>query len=112
MHRERSGTLNVKKYKNCVSFVLDSARTVIWYYEGRFFYGGWAVTKTGEGEKTGWGYELIPGKYLYSGEFKENKRHGYGVIKFLNKERDIIYEGEWAKGLKEGNGRQIEPDGS
>ena len=55
---------------------------------------------------------MVPRKYVFSGEFKENKRHGYGVIKFLNKEKDTIYEGQWASGLKEGTGRQVEPDDS
>lgn len=42
-------TLNIKKYKNCVSFVLDESRTIIWYYEGRFYYGGWVINSNGEG---------------------------------------------------------------
>ena len=104
--------MSVKKYKNCVSFVLDEKRSVIWYYEGRFYFGGWILSKSGEGEKNGWGYEFIPGKHVFSGEFKENRRHGFGVIKFLNKEIDIIYEGFWIRGLKEGTGRQADPDGS
>jgi len=32
LEAERSAALSVKKYKNCISFVLDSARTIIWYY--------------------------------------------------------------------------------
>ena len=64
---EKSATLSVKKYRNCVSFILDQDRTVIWYYEGKFYYGGWIVNQSGEGEKVGWGYEYYPGKYIYSG---------------------------------------------
>jgi len=54
---ERAVVLSVKKYKNCVSFTLDSDRTILWYYEGKFYYGGWIINKDGEGEKNGWGYE-------------------------------------------------------
>jgi hypothetical protein len=75
--------LHVKKYKNCVSFILDSTRTILWYYEGKFYYGGWDIKGSGEGEKTGWGFEFSPKKFMYSGNFKENKRDGYGIVKFL-----------------------------
>ena len=46
---EKAATLSVKKYKNCVSFVLDEKRTIIWYYEGKFYFGGWIVNQSGEG---------------------------------------------------------------
>jgi hypothetical protein len=32
LYFEKSGVLNVKKYKNCVAFLLDEFRTIIWYY--------------------------------------------------------------------------------
>jgi len=100
--------LNVKKYKNCVSFIVNQEKTILWYYEGKFYYGGWINNHLGEGEKIGWGYDYVPGKYVYSGSFSENKRSGYGIMKLLTKEKDIIYEGNWLNGFKHGFGKQIE----
>jgi hypothetical protein len=88
---------------------MDSNRTILWYYEGKFYYGGYSAN---EGEKNGWGYEYSPKKYVYSGNFQHNKKHGYGIVQFLTKEKDIIYEGEWKNGLKHGLGKQIEVDGA
>lgn len=59
--------MSVKKYKNCVSFILDRDRTILWYYEGKFYYGGWKTNNSGEGEKNGWGYDYSNGKYVFSG---------------------------------------------
>lgn len=40
---------------------------------------------TGEGEKSGYGFEYVPGKYVYQGIFQGGKRNGFGCIKILNK---------------------------
>jgi hypothetical protein len=49
LQADRVVSLGVKKYKNCVSFTLDSDRTILWYYEGKFYYGGWIINTDGEG---------------------------------------------------------------
>jgi hypothetical protein len=33
--------LNIKKYKNCVSFNLNPDDNIIWHYDGKFYFGGW-----------------------------------------------------------------------
>lgn len=48
---------------------------------------------------------------MYQGLFKEGKRNGFGKIKILNKEKDVIYEGNWVDGNKCGEGRQIDEYG-
>lgn len=50
----------VKKFKNCVWFkVFDM--NIVWYYEGKFYVGGWKESGfANEGEKEGYGIELIP----------------------------------------------------
>ena len=40
-------------------------------------------------------------KCKYSGEWKDGKRHGYGVLIFSNGDK---YEGEWERNLRQGNG--------
>ena len=59
---------------------------------------------TGEGEKSGYGFEYVPGKYIYRGMFKGGKRNGYGIIRILNKKikgddennhKEVFYEGNW-----------------
>ena len=39
---------------------------------------------------------------VYSGEFKDNKRHGYGTFTFKDGGR---YEGPWINDLKDGDGK-------
>jgi hypothetical protein len=64
------------------------------------------MNSLGEGEKSGWGYDYSPGKFVYSGHFKYNKRDGYGIMKFLTSDNDAIYEGNWKNGFKSGLGKQ------
>jgi len=45
----------------------------------------------------------------YSGEFRNNRRHGYGVYSHPNGER---YRGEWIDGVSEGQGVQTYSNGS
>lgn len=40
-------------------------------------------------------------KCKYSGEWKDGKRHGYGVLMYGNGDK---YEGEWVQNLRQGNG--------
>ena len=47
----------------------------------------------GEGEKSGEGFEYLPGKYYYRGNFVDGKRNGFGTMKVINKEKYVVYEG-------------------
>lgn len=102
----------VKKYKNCVYFSYGERNNILWYFDGRFYFGEWQVHLTGEGEKAGQGYQFVPGKFAYQGEFREGKRNGYGKIKILNKDTEkpkfTIYEGNWVDGNKFGEGKQVD----
>lgn len=60
----------MKKYKNCVIFkTADPKKTVVWHYQGKFYIGGWEQNYNGEGKKTGEGYEYVPNRYCYNGQF-------------------------------------------
>ncbi len=48
------------------------------------------------------------GKYVYTGMFKNGKRHGYGKEKTLKN----IYEGQWVNNKKHGNGTYYIKDGN
>lgn len=48
--------LNVKKYKNCVFFTTEKNENILWYFDGRFYYGDWNINMLGEGEKSGKGF--------------------------------------------------------
>ena len=45
----------------------------------------------------------------YSGEFKENKRHGFGTYKYGCGNK---YTGNWVNDMKEGEGKMTYPDNS
>ena len=45
---------------------------------------------------------------VYQGEWRDNKRHGEGIMYFLNGD---IYSGQWAEGLKNGFGTYRFADG-
>lgn len=77
--------LNIKKYKNCVYFSKNQYENILWYFDGRFYFGEWKILLNGEGEKSGKGLEYVPGHYLYKGNFKSGKRNGFGILKLLNK---------------------------
>lgn len=63
--------MSVKKYKNCVFFNLGDKNTnILWYFDGRFYFGEWQIYVTGEGEKSGEGFEYVPDKFVYQGQFK------------------------------------------
>ena len=69
----------MKKYKNCI-ILAKGTDTILWNYNGKFYFGGWKNKENGEGEKTGDGLEIVPGKHVYKGQFLEGKRHGSGVL--------------------------------
>lgn len=60
--------LNIKKYSNCVVIVCEN-KAIIYYYLGKIYIGGWSC-----GQKMGLGLQLNPGKSVYYGEFRRNKR--------------------------------------
>ena len=52
---------------------------------------------------TGTGKYYFPTGAIYSGELLHGLRHGYGIFESPNE--GLTYEGNWKKGLKNGNGR-------
>lgn len=64
------------------------------YYEGTF------INAKLEGKGS---YKKSDGKVIYSGEFKNDKYHGFGK---LHTTKDTYYEGEFVNGLKHGHGIQ------
>ena len=61
-------------------------------------------------EITGEGKYFFPSGTTYSGELLNGLRHGYG--KFESKKDDIIYEGYWKNGLKNGLGTMKKKGGT
>lgn len=51
----------------------------------------------------------MPRKYLYDGEYKTNKKSGYGCLRYTN---GNSYEGQFFSGMKHGKGRLIHTDGT
>ena len=45
------------------------------------------------------------------GKFNEGKRNGFGIMKLMNKDKLVIYEGQWSNGNKNGKGKQVDEDG-
>ena len=89
-----------RKFKNGVYFQLGGNKNILWYYSGAFYLGGWDTDLPCEGQKTGFGFEYIPDKYFYLGEFKDGVKHGKGSIKLLEKGAEasancMAYEGQW-----------------
>ena len=76
--------LNVRKYSNCI-VVVNGALCIVWHIRdqnlGKRYFGGWKNKYFDEGVKEGLGLEWMPGKYIYYGQFHENKRNGIGVMK-------------------------------
>lgn len=109
----------MKKYKNCIIFTLpNEQKTIVWHYSGKFYIGGWIPENTLEKEendlknekdefgeikslKHGSGFEYLPGRHCYKGQFYAGKKSGKGTL--LLEDGDI-YEGEWKKGEKCGQG--------
>ena len=58
-----------------------------------------------DGEKSGSGTEYEIDGSEYHGEFKHDKRNGRGSVK---KGNDILFDGEWVDGMKEGHGKEIQ----
>ena len=92
--------VSIKKYVNCV-MMCDKKLCVLWSFNGKIYFGGWDRNRgiqgsnsrmLTEGNKQGMGMEWIPSSnrfdivgYIYYGEFKDNKKEGYGIMKKSNK---------------------------
>ena len=49
---------------------------------------------------------------IYKGEYKNDKRNGYGIVlKIVDKEEKIEYEALWKDDQKYGKGKRFLPDG-
>ena len=46
----------------------------------------------------GFGQVEYPGKFIYSGQWRQGKPHGHGQCNYL--ELDMIYTGQWENGVK------------
>lgn len=103
---EEKYQLNISKYNNCFSFAAKGL-TILWYDTGRFYIGAYRMVKN-EGQKHGKGIEYTPKRYLYDGEFKANKKSGYGSLRYPNGDS---YEGQFYNGLKHGKGRLLQKNG-
>jgi hypothetical protein len=77
------GKFFLRKYKNGLYLQLEPDNNIIWYYDGTFYFGSWSMSLSNEGVKNGFGFEYVPQKYYYKGEFKDGKRHGKGVMKVI-----------------------------
>lgn len=90
----------MKKYKNCIIFKTpDIKRTVVWHYTGKFYIGNWDQNEQSEGKKTGEGFEFVPDKWYYQGQFLDGKKNGSGTMIMTN---GNVYRGQWIKGQKHG----------
>ena len=68
-------SINIKRYSNCV-IIISGNIGIISQIGGRIYIGGWIAK-----QKIGLGLEWYPGKYIYYGQFKNNKREGVGIFK-------------------------------
>ena len=41
--------MTVKKYKNCVFFNAEKNHNILWYFDGRFYFGEWQINMMNEG---------------------------------------------------------------
>ena len=71
--------LSIKRYSNCF-VVVNGNLSVIWHdgKKGKKYFGSWKSTYLDEGMKDGIGLEWLPSHYVYYGQFKENKKYGFG----------------------------------
>lgn len=101
--------INVRKYRNCVFFSINPENNILYHYDnGKLYYGGWKTLANGEGEKSGQGLEILPGRYKFKGYFIGGKKYGAGTL--INNDGSA-YVGQWENGMKHGSGRQLDADG-
>ena len=82
--------IKINKYSNCIQYSISETVNIIWYFDGRFYFGGWKSIGNGQGDKFGEGLDYWPNKYKYKGDFRNGKRHGFGQFELL---KGMIYQG-------------------
>lgn len=77
--------------------IVNSNICIVWHEgkEGKKYIGSWQNKYFDEGEKEGLGLEWVPGRYVYYGQFKANKRDGFGVMR---KNDETVVIGFWRRG--------------
>lgn len=75
--------LSIKRYSNCVIMVAKSV-SIIYHYSSKIYLGSWQTIYLDEGVRHGLGLEWVPNKYVYYGEYVNNKREGLGIYKESN----------------------------
>jgi hypothetical protein len=69
--------------------------SIVNHFSGQIYLGGLS-----SGQKIGLGLEWCPGKFIYYGEYKNNKRNGVGIYKGADGE---IMAGLWKNSNFEGH---------
>lgn len=96
----------------------DAKLCILWYFNGKIYFGGWKNKDSigGDGNKDGIGIEWVPSSncicnlgFVYYGEFKDNKKEGYGIMKKASKE---VYLGCWKNNQRWGWGKAFDPEGN
>ena len=73
--------MNIKKYKNCILFALNEKDNLLYYFGGRYYFGGWKGSV-----KEDWGFENGE-KGIYKGQFSSNVKNGVGMVKMVKDEK-------------------------
>jgi hypothetical protein len=94
-------SINIKRYSNCVIVVCGNV-AIVSNFNGKVYLGGWNCNT-----RIGLGLEWHPDKYIYYGEFKNNKRHGVGIYKGVGGE---VAAGLWKNNNFEGHLGSIDSD--
>lgn len=45
--------VKINKYANCIHYSVSEDINIIWYFDGKFYFGGWKSNGNGEGDKSG-----------------------------------------------------------
>ena len=62
--------------------------------------------------KEGYGWCKSADNYIYIGEYKNDKRNGYGtLLRIVDKKNKIEYDGYWKDDHEHGNGKRFLPEG-
>jgi len=77
----------------------------------RHYKGGYVLgNESGQGKITAPSLYGFGGERIYIGEMKDNLRHGYGTLWFPDQYgRQTVFEGQWANGVLNGQGKQTNP---
>ena len=77
--------------------VINGNLCIVWHdsWDGKRYFGSWRNKYFDEGAKDGMGLEWSPGRYVYYGQFEDNKRNGFGVMR---KNDQSVVVGYWKDG--------------